>query len=439
MLRVEVNGSFFDGFSEISMVDDITQLCNQFVLKCTFSDEDFYPIYRDSLINIYNGDIKMMTGIVEKISGKSDSTTTDVSVSGRDVTRDILKNDVPPGLKFNGPITLKSVMKKSLRSVGLNYEIIDKAGDDHKFSKKEILTADIGDSIWDFWMKLAKKSQVLITKDEDGNLVILNPQQDKYETTLLRRIHDPNGQNNILESNWDFDDSDRRREYNVYSQANVSVKRDIPPPIEAEYWSPVDDNYTDASIFLKRNDISDTYKGLYNRFSQIEDTDSKEYIEIKRQLNIAETIDPVTEYVTRRTQTSGKAIDSNVPTGSVSHEVAEDPSDDSECLRQAKWKANQARVNSVKYSCTVSSLTVDKKPWKAGWLIDVADEKAQIQAEMLIQRAEYTPSVTENGDANEKVLLTLTLPDAYTKTAEAGDSQKQTNIIGSKWNNGDFQ
>ena len=160
---------------------------------------------------------------------------------------------------------------------------------------------------------------------------------------------------------------------------------------------------------------------------------------MQRQLDQAAKIHPATEYETRRTQTSGKAIDDNSLPGSVSHAVSDDPADDDECLRQAKWKANQARVKSVKYSCVTENLTIDKKPWKAGYLIDVVDEVAQIQAEMLIERVEYITSVTESGEANETVSLTLTLPDAYSKTAEASDSNNQINIIGQKWNNGDFQ
>ena len=439
MLKVEVDGVVYDGFTEVSMVDDYEQLCNQFVLKCTASNSDFFPIYRDASINIYNGDTRLMTGIVEIINGSYSANDYTVKVSGRDITRNVLKNDIPPGLSFAGPTTLESVIKKTLTKIGVDLAVINLVEDEESFSDKEILKTDIGDSVWDFWVKLAQKVQVLITKDENGNIVLINPKSEKYNTTLVNFIEDPNEQNNILTAKWKYDDSERRYIYNVYSHENVSIRRRTNPPLETEYWTPEDVEFTDASVFLDTGKTSDRYKALYNRF-QFLTPGTNEYIAVKRELaQAARGEEPNFAYTRRRQQTSGVAIDTNGQPGSACHMVSDDPADNDECLRQAKWKANQQRIRSVQYSCEVENLTIDNQPWKSGYLIDVFDEVAQIKAEMLITRVEYNSSVTENGSSESTVSLTFSLPDAYTKNEKASDVQKGVNVVGNKWNNGDFQ
>lgn len=429
MLTVRVNGQEYDGFSEVSMIDDVTQLCNQFKLACTFSDDDLFPVYRDSEIMIYNDNEKLMTGVVEIISGKYSDSEYEVSASGRDITRNVLKNDIPPKLTFKGPISLESVIKKTLKKLDIDLKVENQVDDLDDFTKREFLTAEVGDNTWDFWLKLANKRQVLITKDPDGKIVIKRPQTETYTGSLYNLAADPDGRNNVLTADWVFDDTDRRYEYNVYSQQNVSVKRDESPPSGTEIWEP-----PDSKNQPKSPDSDVQKKALTERLLETE-PGSKEYLAISEQIV---KLTPGVKPPTKRERTSGTAIDNNVLPGSSSHKISEDPADDDECLRQAKWQANQSRIKSVSYTCTVQELKNDGEAWKAGKLINVYDEIAQIQALMLITRVEYNVS-NSDGTVNETVTLTLTLPDAYSDSADVSDRQQQTNIIGSKWNNGDFQ
>jgi hypothetical protein len=58
---------------------------------------------------------------------------------------------------------------------------------------------------------------------------------------------------------------------------------------------------------------------------------------------------------------------------------------------------------------------------------------------MLIKSVEYSAYVDENGGADVTARLSLTIPDGFSNTVNATDAQRQVNIIGQKWNTGDFQ
>lgn len=435
MMRVRVNGKDYDGFTSVSVKDTIDQLCNQFTLKCSADSKQAFPIPRGSSIEIYIDDFLILTGVVEGSAGGYSDTDYHVTLTGRDNTRNVLKADLKPNFVVKGPIQLKKLMEKTLDKAGIDLAVIDEVGDLDAFTSKEVLTDDVGSTIWDFWVKLKEKRQVLITKDENSNILIRNPNDRKYKTTLVQLIEDPDGNNNILKATWNFDDSDRRHEYNVYGQINRSVPRTEAPPAAGEIWEPEPESPPPT------------------------DPQNQELIdEINRQIAAAEpgselqriyqeSLDDLTggeaisepQFVTTREQTRGTVIDDAVDVGSVMHEMAENPSDDDECERLAKWRCNLKRIEAESYTATLFDLLLDGEPVKSGVLIDVQDEIASIDSTMLIKSVEFTNSVDEKGKAEELATLTFTIPDGYSQDAVASVSQKQTGVIGKNWNKGNFQ
>ena len=435
MITVRVNGEEFEGFTSVSLVDAMDQLCNQFSLGCTASSTEPFVIPRGAPIEILVEDFVMLTGATESISGNYDANTFSISVDGRDDTRNVLKADLAPKISFKGPIGLVEVMERTLKQTGLDLNVVNLAGDIDDFTSKEVLTDDVGSSIFDFWLALAQKRQLLLSKDSNGDIAILRPNTNRYQKTLRQLIDDPERKNNIISATWNFNDMNRRHEYNVYSQANFTIPADEAPSDEVveDPFPPFEEEEPTTVSKTKDEQIAE----LEALLAQCEAGSERERA-VNGQLD-GLGAESQSTFRRSRVATKGTVIDDAIPVGSVSHDTADNPSDDDECLRLAKWRANQERVKAIQYTVTLNDLIADDEPWRAGYLIDVVDEIASINSIMMIKQVEFSSAVNDDGNAEQVVKLTLTVPDAYGEDATAGDSQKQVSIIGENWNQGDFQ
>ena len=437
MITLRVNNEDYIGFTEVSMSRDVSNLCGQVVVKCTAENSGFrFPIKRGSHIESIIEGYKIFDGYVEKSKGRAGENSFDISVEARDKNSAIIKSSLRPNVNFKGPISLIDIIKKTLKKIGISRNVIDKTGGIDDFTRKEIANEDIGTEIFEYWVTLAAKRNCVITGDVDGNIVLQKSSSMKYDFKLYRLVSDPNNVNNIIESAWDFDDSERCHEYNVYSQYNMSVPVDDSPVGANEFdTNPIPEVDTSNAQTAATNE---TVALLQNQLSQLT-PGTEQYRVVKEQIDALSTSTPAPAFRRSTVATKGTAIDTGVPYGSERHEIADDPSDDDECERLAKWKCNVGRVKSVSYSCTVNTLLVDGKPWAAGTLIDVVDEIADIDATLMIKTVEYKFSKNENGISDVAVNLTFTIPDAYSDTTAPSSTLINTNKIGENWNDGVFK
>lgn len=441
MITLRINGTDFRGFTDISLIDRVNTLCNQMTVRCASEDGGFmFPIKRGSTAEIDIDGTTVFTGKVEKSKGRAGQNSYEISTEGRDKNSDILKSQLRPDINFKGPVSLKSIIEKTLKKMGIQRDVLDETGGIDDFTDKELANEDVGKEIFDYWLTLAQKRNCLVSKNRDGAIVIIRPNQRKYTKKLYRRISDTSGANNIIESDWDFDDSERCHEYNVYSQTNRSAPSDLAATSadsviddpNAETESPAESQNSDAqkiAILNKMNTLDPSSEQFFVLQSQLEALGGSFQGGSSGQSNFRSS----------RVATKGTAFDYGVPPGTVRHETADDPSDDDECERLAKWACNRARAESVSYSCVVSDVLADDEPWESGWLVDVIDEVADIDATLLIESVEFSSSKSENGSASEDATLTFTVPDAYTDSDTADESLIEINRIGTNWNEGDFR
>lgn len=381
MIIARVNGEDFLGFSKMGIKKDITNICNQFVITCTADQRFAFPIPRGASIEFEVEGTKIFTGSVEIINGRYGDGEYSISASGRDDSKIIVKTCLRPSFSIKGPIALDRAIKKTLSAHGITLDVINQAGTVMELSSKEVFTDDVGAKLYEFFVGLGKKRQVLISKNNDGDLILYRVGQNKFSTILQTRIEDK--QNNILDADFSFDDSERVGEITVYSRIRGPIPGTQSPP------DPVTGEIVPAII-----------AGQYTR---------------------------------------GVAVDDAITDGSELHIKAEHPADNTECKSQAAWLINNARAKATRYTCSVADLLIDGVPWEPGYLVYVIDEIADINSAMLIVAVEYETEKNENGVAQERVNLTLTVPDAYSEDAGASQTSRNYNTIGREWNESDFQ
>ena len=115
MIDVLIDGVRYGDFTRVTFTDSAENLCNQFSISCTAKDGFKFPIRRGLPCEIHIDGNKIFTGAVEKIKGSYSFDAYSISFDGRDKTKEILKQHLPPGFNLKGPIALKSVIEKALK------------------------------------------------------------------------------------------------------------------------------------------------------------------------------------------------------------------------------------------------------------------------------------------------------------------------------------
>lgn len=169
---------------------------------------------------LVDGD-RVMTGFIERIESRTDSTGNSYVISGRDKMADVMDSNLP-GFADTGP-TLKKVCENVLAYLGIKSKVIDQAstGDRPFEAQLDIVAPEPTDSAFDFLTSVAKRRNALLTSDGEGNLVITRGLGVPTSQRLVNRV-DGVG-NNLVEAEFVVDHSQRFGLYVSESQLNVAA------------------------------------------------------------------------------------------------------------------------------------------------------------------------------------------------------------------------
>ena len=163
----------------------------------------------------------VITGFVEAVSVSYDSGTHSLEISGRDKTCDIIDSSVIGKKEFSGPISLTQIITTSLSRNGITgISVINNAGTIANFEDSDLFGAEVGESLFGFLEKYARKRQVLLSSDGDGNIVLNRAGSAKALVALENIV---GGQaNNIKSASINYDFTQRFGKYIMQSQLNNS-------------------------------------------------------------------------------------------------------------------------------------------------------------------------------------------------------------------------
>lgn len=215
-----VNGVPFDNFTSISVSRSIENFCGTFSFDCTAADQIAFPIRRGShAVVMVNGE-RIVTGWVESISPSISATDHSVSISGRDVTCDLVDSTLAASsVELNPPVTLESIIRQVLDALELDLEIENRVTDLTPFGSDDLVACEAGQGAFDFIEQHARKKQVLITTDGRGRIVIARAENTDANYLFINRYD--GAENNVLDSTAKYDDSQRFNKYVVQSQGNM--------------------------------------------------------------------------------------------------------------------------------------------------------------------------------------------------------------------------
>lgn len=220
-IQIRVNGQVYENFISASVSSSLKTLSGSFSLAVSANERELLPIKMSDTIEILIDDNVVLSGYLDKLSGDHSSSSHTISLTGRDKTADIIDSTVSSKKEYKGPFSLKKLIENVLRDSGIkDIKVIDEVGNLDNFTKSDSISAEIGQTIFDFIDTYASKRQVLLTTDGLGNLVITRGASENSGITLVKLKSDPTKRNNILSSSINIDNSQRFNKYIVQTQAN---------------------------------------------------------------------------------------------------------------------------------------------------------------------------------------------------------------------------
>jgi len=219
---LEVNGISFEGFLSVSVSRSIETISGTFNFVATVDSNNSFPFNVGDPVTVKLDQTPVINGYIEKIDVQYGAQAHTITVSGRDKTADIIDSSIDENLTFEGTITLQQIITNVLGSLGItDISVIDESGGIDPFTDKEREAGGIGLPAFEFIEKYARKRQVFLTTDGDGNIVITRASGNAISTELLNELR--GASNNILSANCSFDFSQRFNKYIAKSQLNPSI------------------------------------------------------------------------------------------------------------------------------------------------------------------------------------------------------------------------
>jgi len=254
MISLEVNGERFNNFTEIETTISMDNVSGSFRFIAATDTPATFPISVGDACKVIVDDQTVLTGYIDAMDGSYDTETHVINIEGRSKTADLIDSSLENAVDFLPPSTIQSITEQVIADADIDdiEVVVDVALD--AFGDGEIESFAPGEAIFEVLEKLARKRQVLITTDKDGNIVYTRG-SGGYSNAEL--INNPDRKGNIKSATFRKDNSKRFNKYFIQAQQNVSGLQFLATTTAAE----VVDQKSQVAI---DDDIRDTRKIVVN-------------------------------------------------------------------------------------------------------------------------------------------------------------------------------
>ena len=218
MITVKFRSKTYNLFDEISLNTSLDNLVGEFSLNTTLKNEFPFGL-RDSIQIMVDGEA-LLSGFIEKSSGSVTNESTSIIMSGRDLLGDLVDSSVPDSVSVNDKaISLVGLCNKTIKALNIKSTVVNKAGTLASFTEKEIEAIGFGGKAAEFLQSFARKRNVFLITEGDGNLVIFTPPKKLSHEEKLTI-------DSMLPRDFSYDDSQRYNIVRVASQDNNAASDD---------------------------------------------------------------------------------------------------------------------------------------------------------------------------------------------------------------------
>lgn len=237
MITVEVNqsGIEYQGFTDISAGKSLDDLVGVFSFTATSTEEQNFPIVNGDFVVVSvreNGkSYPIITGYVDQFSasysvGEDGTANHTISVQGRDKAADLIDSTLYEAIEVEGATSLTKIIEQVIALIGADKTknpilVINNAGADADFTQASIVSSEPAQNAWDFILSFARKLQLIITTNGNGDIVITRTPEQPINTILLNEVG--NIENNVKAATVTYADQKRYGKYIFISSQSGAV------------------------------------------------------------------------------------------------------------------------------------------------------------------------------------------------------------------------
>ena len=219
---LEVNGVQYDNFIAASCEIRLDSLCRQFSFSATADGDQSLPFKGGEKCKVRVDGELVITGTIEIVDVSYDSEAHNIQVSGRSLTGDLLDSTLDSIPSISGEnLTLKKLMQIIIDHLGLSIKVIDNVSPAAFTAAEDLPNPEPGENAFQFVEKYARKRQVLLTDDKNGNIVIASNSAINGAGRIQHILNSVD--NNVLSAAFTYDITGRYNRYKVVSGLNPSA------------------------------------------------------------------------------------------------------------------------------------------------------------------------------------------------------------------------
>ncbi len=368
---VMLDGVPFDGWKKVTVSQAFDKATGECSLTISPLPDNPLPADVGSTAQVILAGRPVITGHVHEVTGSHGWGDHDIELSIRDKTQDMIDSTVGPGVEFKPPIQLKQVLEGTLQKMGLSgIKVIDKANPEQFRKGGEVPVAAIDDTGFGYADQWARKRQVVLNTDGEGNLVIDRNRKQRGPGALIKMFED-SPLNNVKKATYKNSDAGRHNETDCHAQKSTN---------DLDYWEtrPKGDEPAQSNPLATK---------------------------------------------------TGKAVDSSVRPERKLHYRARQGIEGKTPEQAAKWRTNLARARNYTYEAEVAGFEMAPgQLWWPGFIIPVRDDHFLISDELFIKEVTFT----KDWDGGAVTQISLTAKDAYSESDEAPKSRTGKAGLGTK-------
>ena len=231
-MRIQAEGGIeYKDFTAASAISRLDALSRTFSFSAASKEKLLLPFKGGESIVVTVDGVEFLTGSIEVVTIQGETpqegpSKHKIDFSGRDRTGDLLDSTLAME-DLTPPISMKQAIEKVLAHLSIkDVQVIDKATPALFNKAEDILSPEPGQEAFEFIDKLARKRQVLLTSDVDGDIVITQAEAISSGAFLRNLTRDQ--KNNVLSYSVTFDSTGRYHRYQVESQRNATSLFNLP-------------------------------------------------------------------------------------------------------------------------------------------------------------------------------------------------------------------
>ena len=220
MIFLEVDGKRYENFESASVSFSMDAFARDFRFTASATGGNPLPFKGGEACKVFVDDDQVLNGFIDIVDGNYDGRSHNIEILGRGRAADVADSTID-NLELSPEISLKVAVEEMIKGFGSDVKVNDLVGDLELFNiAEDKIGASPGDGGFDFIETLARKRQVLLNENGEGDIDITRGRTEKYQQKLQNLIYSDS--NNIKRSGFSYDLTGIYKNYIVRSQQNTT-------------------------------------------------------------------------------------------------------------------------------------------------------------------------------------------------------------------------